>query len=292
MFESVEREETLVARKMAQLRKKPHLPGQLLDLVERVLALQLTARSQARTADVGEGELAGVDQVIAGASLLPRERFPVDLEQAGELFARLAGTLSELGGPAAQGVSLILGGGEALRVQALRAHLEGNDAFFADFAQRTPQAPRTLAFLAQSSLTPFVTAQAEPLSLLLPKDRTWEQGTCPVCGSLPFQSALVGKEGVRRNTCGFCRATYRSFRLQCPYCQERDAAKLRFFTADEEPGYRVDTCETCKGYIKTTDFRELDRPSLPALDDLESMTLDILALRQGFSRPTSSALGF
>jgi len=292
MFESVDREETLIRRKMALLRKKPHLPAPLLDLVEKVLALQLDARAQARPVEVAPEELATVDQVVAGASLLPRERFPVDLEQAGGLFRRLAEALTELGGPAAQGASLVLGEGAPLREQALRAHLDANDAFFTEFAARTPQAPRTLAFLAQSGLAPFVTAQAEALSLLLPQDRTWEQGSCPVCGSLAFHSALVGKEGVRHNSCGFCRATYRTFRLQCPYCHERDAAKLRFFTADEEPGFRVDTCETCKGYIKTTDFREMDRPSLPVLDDLESLTLDLLAVRQGFTRPTVSALGF
>jgi FdhE protein len=135
-------------------------------------------------------------------------------------------------------------------------------------------------------------AVAMSMAEALPADRTWNQATCPVCGSLALHSQLVGKEGVRMHTCSFCRAAYRTVRLQCPFCQERDAAKLPFFTADEEPGYRVDVCLSCKGYIKTSDFREFDRISLPVLDDLESMALDILAVKRGFFRPTPSAWGF
>jgi FdhE protein len=36
----------------------------------------------------------------------------------------------------------------------------------------------------------------------------------------------------------------------------------------------------------------MDRQSVPVLDDLESLALDILAREQGFVRPTQSAWGF
>ena len=39
-------------------------------------------------------------------------------------------------------------------------------------------------------------------------------------------------------------------------------------------------------------FRQLDRPSLPLLDDLESIALDIRAQNQGLARPVLSAWGF
>jgi FdhE protein len=45
-------------------------------------------------------------------------------------------------------------------------------------------------------------------------------------------------------------------------------------------------------YIKVTDFREMDRTSWPAMDDLESMSLDLAAMEQGWRRPTLSAWGF
>ena len=68
--------------------------------------------------------------------------------------------------------------------------------------------------------------------------------------------------------------------------------KLEFFEAREEPGFRVDTCRTCNMYIKTTDFRKMDRNGLPLVDDLESLPLDIRAQKENFKRATLSAWGF
>jgi FdhE protein len=292
MFNSVEHEVKLAGRKLADLRKKTHIPAQLLDLVGEVLAAQNKAREGARLPETPQTELASLDHVVQGAALLAREHFRFDAEQAARLFVQFGKLLSGMGGGMAQAAGVVLEEGEPLMSKAFDAFLKNDEAFFEEFGKRFPQAPKTLSFLAQSSMTPSIMALAENLSKALPQDRTWEQGSCPVCGSLPFLSSLTGKEGLRVSCCSFCRSSYRTFRLQCAYCQERDAAKLPFFTADEEPGYRVDACLSCKGYIKTTDFREFDRPSLPVLDDLESLALDILAVKRGFIRPTASALGF
>ncbi len=291
MFDTIAREETITARKLAELRKKSHIPPQLVELVGQVQAVQTRERGQARLPQVDPSRLASVDQVIQGAALLPRQYFVFDAEQAARLFQTFAGMLTQAGGPMAQAAALALEGGAALRDQAFAAFLAGDEEVFAAFARQAPNAPRALNFLAQSSLTPSLSALAESLAKTLP-ERTWEQATCPVCGSFALHSSLVGKEGARVHCCSFCRANYRTVRLQCPYCQERDAGKMPFFTADEEPGFRLETCETCNGYIKTTDFREFERASYLPLDDLESMALDLLAAKRGLSRPTASAWGF
>jgi len=277
---------------MADLRKKHHIPAQLLDLVEQVCAVQAKATARAQVPMTPPAELAGLDRVIQGAPLMPRERFGHDPDQAALLFAAFLDLLDGMGGAMAQAAGVVREQGEPLMRRAFRAFLEGEAALFADFAARVPQAPRALTFLAQASLTPSIVAYARSIAKELPKDRTWDQATCPVCGSLALHSSLTGREGVRVHTCSFCRAGYRTLRLHCPYCRESDPAKLPFFTADEEPGYRVDVCLSCKGYIKTSDFRQLDRISLPVLDDLESLALDLLAVKRGFVRPTASAWGF
>ncbi|MFZ5426816.1 MAG: formate dehydrogenase accessory protein FdhE [Thermodesulfobacteriota bacterium] len=292
MFESLEREEKLAGRKLADLRKKSHIPGQLLELVEKVLEAQSKARAQAKVNVPDSPDLAPVEKVIQGAALLPRESFTYDAGQASTLFESFTDLLSGMGGPMAQAAAMVRAEGEPLMTGAFEAFIKDDKSFFDAFAARTPQAPRTLAFLAQSSLTPSIMALAGEIAKTLPAERTWDHAACPVCGSLAFHSAFRNREGVRVNSCSFCRADYRTFRLQCAYCEERDAGKLPYFTADEEPGYRVEACESCKGYIKITDFREFDRPSLAPLDDLESLTLDILAARKGFVRPTPSAWGF
>jgi FdhE protein len=40
------------------------------------------------------------------------------------------------------------------------------------------------------------------------------------------------------------------------------------------------------------DFRKLDKASLPPWDDLESLSLDILAAKEGYQRSTLSGWGF
>jgi len=292
MFESLEREEKLAGRKMADLRKRSHIPAQLLDLVEKVLTAQNKARAEAKVDVPKSSELATVDKVIEGVALLPRESFSYDAEQAKSLFATFTDLLSGMGGPVAQAAAIVKAEGDELMTSAFEAFIKNDKAFFDTFAERVPQAPRTLAFLAQSSLTPSIMTLASELAKNLPPERSWNHATCPVCGSLAFHSSFRTKEGVRVNSCSFCRADYSTFRLQCAFCEERDSRKMPYYTSDDEPGYRLETCETCKGYIKFTDFREFDRPSLPALDDLESLTLDILAARKGFVRPTPSAWGF
>ena len=40
------------------------------------------------------------------------------------------------------------------------------------------------------------------------------------------------------------------------FCLEEDAKKLDYFTTENEPGYQVHVCRSCKSYIKIADFRE------------------------------------
>ena len=185
-----------------------------------------------------------------------------------------------------------LDSGELQADVLFRKFLEDDHAFFAPWVERMPEAPKTLSFLAFCALGPSIEAVAGMLADKLPDMKVPEVGTCPICGSLPLISSLEQKEGARYATCSFCRHHYRIKRIACPVCGEEDQKKLTFFTVDEEPGFRVDVCETCKSYIKTIDFRELDRVAVPILDDLDSLALDYVAASQGYKRATLSAWGF
>jgi FdhE protein len=65
--------------------------------------------------------------------------------------------------------------------------------------------------------------------------------------------------------------------MACPSCGTQDPDKLKYFTTDGETGFRVETCDTCRTYVKTIDFRALDRQVFAPLNDLESLALDLLA---------------
>jgi FdhE protein len=133
---------------------------------------------------------------------------------------------------------------------------------------------------------------AEGLAPRLPENLPHERGHCPLCGSLPYIAFLDGQEGRRMGVCSYCGFEHRIRRIACPYCDESAPDKLKQFRVAEYPGVRVDVCETCRMYVKTLDARDQGRAVLPALDDMASVALDVLAQKQGYRRPALSAWGF
>ncbi len=284
----------LLEKKLSDLRRKTVVPGSMLDLVEATARAQLAARSGENVVLAPES-LEDVERNLRGAPLLPRHAFPVDMARATALFEELTRVVLANEAHLAESMATItadLASGKLRLEDALARYPAGDETFFAAYGEHTPNAPRLLNFLVQAALTPGLAAVGEAAYAHFPEERTWNFGHCPVCGSPPLMARLLGKGGARHLTCSFCQLEYRAKRLMCPYCGEEDHAKLEVFTSPGEPGYAVNVCLTCRTYIKTTDFREMDRPSLPVLDDLESLTLDLAARGQGYTRPVLSAWGF
>lgn len=290
-----ETEKRRLERKLASLAKKGFLPEGLLDMIGRTARLQLEARREASVSLSDNADLASAARVALGAPVLPRGEFVFDREQARRLFGDLLRVAADTGGPLAEGAEVVrkaVESGELEPEQAFARFLDGDDAWFQDWGQKTPGAPRLLSFLAQASLTPSLRAAAAAVAGQAKLDTARNNGHCPVCGSLPYMGGLREKEGFRYLCCSFCQSEYRAPRLACPFCGEDNHEHLEYFTSPDEPGFRVELCHSCKRYVKTSDFRDLDRASLPGLDDLESLALDILAREQGYVRPTLSAWGF
>jgi FdhE protein len=285
----------LLAKKIDTCKKRGFLPLELIDLVENIYARQLQARGKARIPSIAAGETADALQQSQGAPLVERTRFPFDREQSLELFhefLQLAKLVNPALAEACKTISTALEDTTLDLDVAMTAHLRGDEGFFATWAAKTPSAPRVLPMLVQAAMTPSFERVAEELESRRDDSVTWAHGHCPICGSMPIMTDLREKEGFRYNICGFCHGEYRVTRLQCPFCLEKDTAKLAYYEAEEEPGLRINACTTCGMYIKQTDFRNLDRKSLPLIDDLESLTLDVVARDKKFKRPTLSAWGF
>lgn len=285
----------LLAKKIDACRKRGFLPSELIDLVEKIYARQLEARGQAKVPAAASLEIADSLQHGQGAPLLERARFPFDREQSAALFIEflnLSASANPALGEAAAALSKAIEDTSLDLDKAMQAHLDGDEAFFSSWAKTTPSAPRALPMLVQAGMTPSLERAAMELESRTDLSQSWDHGHCPLCGSMPIMSELREKEGFRYNVCGFCHAEYHVPRLQCPFCLEKAMDKLEYYEAEEEPGVRINACKTCKLYIKTTDFRNLDRRSLPLLDDLESLSLDVAAREKKYKRPTLSAWGF
>jgi FdhE protein len=146
-----------------------------------------------------------------------------------------------------------------------------------------------LKFLVHVSIHPSIHANIEIL-----KDhidlKKWLMGYCPICGSSPYISVLK-ENGQRYLICSFCDFQWPWERLKCPFCENSDHKKLHYLYAEGQEAYRIDLCDECKQYIKTVDSRKLDHEPHPAIEDITTLHLDILASDSGYKKPLPSFWG-
>lgn len=110
----------------------------------------------------------------------------------------------------------------------------------------------------------------------------WEEGRCPLCSARPALASIV--EGPQRHLhCSFCgtSGTYRF--IGCPNCGTQDVAQLNTIMSDDEPGYRVSTCDACQTYVKVIESPALNDMTID-LADIASLPLDIVAQGKGYAR--------
>jgi FdhE protein len=139
-------------------------------------------------------------------------------------------------------------------------------------------------YLSRAMLRPYVeflrSVNAAP-------DRVHRQGQCPFCGGFPWISARRDAsvmEGARRMLgCALCGGEWLFGRILCPACFEGDPEKLPSFQNETHGNVRVEACETCHRYVKSIDLSEDARP-IPEVDDLVSLSMDLWAAEQGFTR--------
>jgi FdhE protein len=298
----MEQKQRILSKTLKRLTQKEHLPKELISLLGQTADLQLTAQKDI-SIQLPDLDLAGLNsQVTRGDSFLTPATLPLDRSHIATLFSQLTHKITHepSGLPEAMvtAARLIQTGLQDKTLdldKAVDESLNGPGPTMTKWAEQTPEAPAALNFLVRAALEPSLSAAVTALVDWLGQNGITtairQTATCPVCGNLPYILELKEKEGFRFAVCSLCRHEYRIRRLACPVCDNTDPETLKFFTVPEEPGFRVETCDQCKTYTKTIDFRNLDRKPFPSLNDLESLTLDFLATEQGYSRATLSVWG-
>ncbi len=179
-------------------------------------------------------------------------------------------------------------GPDSLREAASELRDDGQDSHFqllAAFWNATetaalPAGPHD--FFARAYLQPYAEYIRSQLTL---------QGSgpapyvCPFCKRKPGHGVLrpLGDGGLRSLVCSFCLAEWEFRRLVCPGCGEENHAKLAVYTAEEFKHVRVETCDSCRSYIKTVDLTKSGRAE-PVVDEIASMPLDLWAKKQGYTK--------
>jgi formate dehydrogenase accessory protein FdhE len=123
----------------------------------------------------------------------------------------------------------------------------------------------------------------------VPITERWPDPVCPICGALPKLSVIAEESGefmagaARYLICERCATAWGFARATCPNCREHHPRRLGVFTNERWPWARVDTCETCRSYIKTFDLRlPGSREVVPLVDDVATVPLDLWATDHGF----------
>ncbi|HEX7127724.1 MAG TPA: formate dehydrogenase accessory protein FdhE [Thermodesulfobacteriota bacterium] len=223
-------------------------------------------------------------RLVQGEPLLSRERFVVDLAATEALFERLADLVAARGPEPAEAVRRIreLGREGALTVEALvRGALDAPGAAAAA-ASRLGVDADVLGFLTRFSLWPSLEACASGVDEWV-SAIGWDHNVCPACGSGAGLAELKGDEGMRVLHCSFCAREWAFQRTGCPYCGNVDHNRLEILYADRDTRAHLSVCHACRAYLKTIDNKEY-RGLIPAVEDLVSPYLDILAGEKGYER--------
>jgi FdhE protein len=144
--------------------------------------------------------------------------------------------------------------------------------------------PRGEDYLSRAMLRPYGEVLA---ALAVSPDRAHRPGHCPFCGGAPWIASRredAGAAGARRMLgCALCGGEWPLGRILCPCCGEGDPVKLPSFSSHAYPAVRIEACEACRRYVKSIDMT-VDARAIPEVDDLVSLSMDLWASNEGFTR--------
>jgi len=144
-------------------------------------------------------------------------------------------------------------------------------------------------FFARAVLQPYADFVA---SAMLPPSPLMTVCRCPRCNALPVHGVLrpEGDSGKRFLVCSFCSLEWEFRRILCANCGEEKEQQLPVYVAEQFPHVRVESCETCKHYLRTIDLTK-DGHAIPLVDDLAAVPLSLWAEEHGYTRIQGNLLG-
>ena len=271
-------------KRIQQIKKKRAGYGEILDYYQRVKEAQDRIKASLKIESIKLKKEWKELLAKQGFSLLQREDFPLDTEASMTLFQ----TLCQIGKDAnpymaeqVKKIEEILDSKKIALKELLKKGIKEHR--FEQIADEFGLDKKVFVFLIQASAKPSIEAGVEQLRSELDPE-TWLKSYCPICGSLPSLGLLKEEVGKRHLLCSYCGFQWRIDRLICPFCNNQQQESLHYFFAEGEEACRIDLCEKCHQYIKRIDLRSMEE-SDPALEDIATLHLDVLASRRGYKRP-------
>lgn len=247
---------------------------------------QVKITSQIETEPVQMKESLIAKKTSEGFPLVDKGDLKLDIISATTLFKGLCRVLERNNKVSADVAKIepLISGKELNLKELFKKAAAGNGEFIASQSEKLNLRADILSFLAENSLRPIFEAYARDLGGHVDQE-SWWRAYCPICGSEPIMAKLVGQERKRFLICSCCAYEWRFKRIQCPFCENEERRKFKYFFAEkEQKAHRVETCQKCKKYIKTIDTEELLEEVVPLVEDVGSLHLDVLARKEGYTR--------
>ena len=149
--------------------------------------------------------------------------------------------------------------------------------------RRLDMDPEALLFFGRVLGAPAVTAAVGRIKREVSAPGS-SSGHCPWCGSEPGLAVLKREDGKRVLSCSLCGEGWEFARMECPFCGNR--AALEVLSPDEADPHSIETCDRCRGYLKTVDQRKLPEGTtiFPLVESVATLHLDLIAEREGCRR--------
>ena len=220
-----------------------------------------------------------------GVPLLDGRTVAIDVERATRLVRRLASLAAAGGNGALQGGATLArfrpSGMEV--IELLRRAVRQEAAGAAKTAARDTHAAAVRA-IAELAALPLLRACAELIEEQVPAH--WPHGYCPICAAWPVLVEHRGLDRARWARCGRCGGQWPAQWLRCVYCGEREHERLGSLVPEEGGEVlKVETCATCRGYVKSVTTLQALSPLELLLRDLETLELDLVAIDRRYERP-------
>lgn len=186
--------------------------------------------------------------------------------------------------------------GIASRVEEIDLYLCKNTDIFEEFllknrnifGDRVPER-ELLGFIVYQTIRPLLQKYAEVIKAFSQHDE-WLRDYCPVCGEKANISYLRREDGKRVLICPLCSTEWIYRYLACSWCSNDEPKNIRFFEVAEFPAYEVYICDSCHGYLKTFNEKKGFDHGDWMLEDIKTLPLDMLALKEGYNGPAQILL--
>jgi FdhE protein len=186
-------------------------------------------------------------------------------------------------------------GPEPLAIEARRL-LSAADREVDELLLEFWRAPSDRQFFAKAILQPYAQWLAEHGIALVGREHSSVDNRCPFCGGSPQVSVLRGagdpalEGGARALQCATCLTVWPYRRALCPQCGEENERQLGYFSTTTFDHLRLDTCDTCKHYLKCVDLTRLG-VAVPLVDEVASALLDAWATEHGYTKIELNLVG-